>query len=145
MFQSTSIESQSLLSVTAHVRNRWPLFRDPVFAREAVECLYRIQIFNPFFLFGFVIMPDHCRFLLHVPDSGSLEHIMEMYKRAVTFGLDMGAVWQSRIEVRVPDCAEEVLRSIHHHPVRERLCNRPEDYKWSSASGRWDVMELGGW
>jgi REP element-mobilizing transposase RayT len=97
------------------------LFKDPVFAREAVECLYRIQMFNPFFLFGFVVMPDHCHFLLHVPEHGSISYIMQMYKRAVSFNVGMGSIWQTRFHLRVPDNAAEALKYIHLNPIRAGL------------------------
>ena len=32
-----------------------------------------------------------------------------------------------------------VLQYIHENPVKAGLCDRPEAYPWSSASGMWEI------
>jgi hypothetical protein len=51
-------------------------------------------------------------------------------------------VWQSRFHLELVQGCERVIHYIHNNPVREKLCCVPEEYPWSSASGRWDIHEL---
>lgn len=133
-----------LMLVTTNTVKRKSTFADPANAREAIESLYRIQYWNPFFLFGFVIMPDHCHFLLTVPEPNTISNLMFMYKRAVAFNIGK-PIWQKRFHVRIVNDGASALRYIHYNPVEARFCERPQDYRWSSASGRWDVLDLDPW
>jgi REP element-mobilizing transposase RayT len=127
--------------ITTCTADREPVFANPAYAREAVHSLYRVQCFNPFFLYAFVIMPDHCHFLLQVPEHGSISKIMYAYKRAVCFEVGR-AIWQSRFHIRFIQQPEKIMEYIHLNPVRRGLCIEPNHYKWSSASGRWDLSQL---
>ncbi len=120
-------------------RNRQKFFADNAAARIAVEALYTIQHFYPFFLHGFVIMPDHCHFLIRIPEYGSVSKMMGVYKRAVSFNVGRGPLWQSRFDCRMPDNIYATLDYIHGNPVTAGLCEIPEAYPWSSASGKWDI------
>jgi putative transposase len=143
MTQRHPDQSQRLMFVTTNIKDRIPLFRDSAYAREAVEALYRIQLWNPFFLFGFVIMPDHCHFLMNVPETSGISKVMHMYKRSVSFAFNRGPIWQARFNIMFPRKPWEALQYIHQNPVEAGLCERSEDYMWSSACGRWDVTRLG--
>ena len=141
MSQRHHTQNQHMMLVTTNTENRVDYFLRPPHAREAVECLYRIQHYNPFFLYAFVVMPDHCHFLLHVPEHGSVSRTMYMYKRAVSFAIGKPE-WQGRFHLVIPRSVERTIGYIHSNPVRAGLCKSPQDYAWSSASGRWDVAEL---
>jgi putative transposase len=142
MWQRHPIQNEHVMFITTNVQHKAPLFSDSPAAKIAVETLYSIQDHYPFFLYGFVIMPDHCHLLLQVPEHGSVSKMIGVYKRAVTFNLGQGPVWQSRFHLIIPSKAHSCLDYIHMNPVKAGLCEKPEDYPWSSASGRWDVMEL---
>ncbi len=132
--------------ITTNAKYRVPIFSDPAAARIATETLYDIQNFYPFFLYGFVIMPDHGHFLMRQPDGGSVSKTIGVYKRAVTFKIGRGPIWQRRYHVKI--CrgnSSEILHYIHHNPVKAGLCEKPEDYPWSSASGKWDVADIDWW
>jgi putative transposase len=141
MFQRHPVQNQRLMFVTTNAHRRRRVFADPACARQAVESLYRVQCFRPFLLHGFVVMPDHCHFLLWVPEKGSVSAILHAYKRAVAFEVGE-SIWQSRFHLRIIRNAERVLRYIHENPVKAALCRSSEEYPWSSASGRWDVSAL---
>ncbi|MBI1812793.1 transposase [Candidatus Peregrinibacteria bacterium] len=129
--------------ITTNTDQRKSVFRDPACARIAVETLYDIQGYYPFFLFGFVIMHDHTHFLMRIPEGGSISKTIGSYKRAVTFAIGRGPLWQSRFHLIIPKNPMAVLRYVHLNPVRAGFCNEPHEYPWSSASGKWDVMSLG--
>ncbi len=142
MFQRHPIQNGVPMFITTNTQNRRKVFANPAYAREAIDSLYRVQHFYPFLLFGFVIMPDHCHFLLKVPEPLSISTIMRVYKYGVTFNLGIGAFWQSRFHLLLPDDCWTILRHIHMNPVKAGLCATMEDYPWSSASGKWDISSL---
>lgn len=128
--------------VTIVTKDRRKIFANPAFAREAIESLYRVQERYPFLLYGFVIMPDHCHFLLQIPESGSLSVIMRAFKYGSAFNVGIGPIWQRGFHLRIPDDASTALNYIHQNPLKADLIERPEDYHWSSASNKWDVTDL---
>lgn len=129
-----------LLSTTT--KNRLPLFREPAYAREAVETLYRVQQLHPFLLFAFVVMPDHCHFLMNVPSPNSISTVMQQFKSGVSHNIGIGPIWQSRYHMRIPDSTEAAKRYIHANPVVAGLAKSENDYPWSSASDKWDITNL---
>ncbi len=142
MSQRRPVQNQQFIFVTTNTRDREPVFYDQACDREVVESLYRVQSFHPFFLYAFVIMPDHCHFLLTVPESGSISRIMYAFKRSVSFEIGR-PIWQSRFYAKIViDDIDRVIRYIHMNPVKKDLCDQPSDYPWSSASGRWDVSDV---
>lgn len=103
MTQRHPILNDVLMFVTTNTLARRPIFADPAYASEAIDCLYRLQTVHPFFLFGFVIMPDHCHFLLNVPAPYTIAKLMNAYKTGLTFDIGIGSLWQARYDLRVPD------------------------------------------
>lgn len=143
MFQRHLIQNDHLMLVTTNTYQRFPFFEEPSHAREAVECLYRVQSLYPFFLFGFVVMPDHCHFLLRVDSPGRISQIMNSFKSGLTFDTGIPKLWQSRFHIRIINrSGGKALEYIHMNPVKKSLCEKAQDYPWSSASGKWDVSEL---
>ena len=128
--------------ITTNVHHKKPIFLDAAYACEAVQALYRVQEHHPFDLYGFVIMPDHCHFLMTVPWPESISRIMKVYKMGLTFQLGIGAFWQSRFHMIIPKDGRGVLRYIHQNPVKAGLVKEAEKYPWSSASGKWKVSEF---
>ncbi len=122
---------------------RIAFFSDPAVAREAIETLYRVQQLHPFFLYGFVVMPDHVHILLRVPAPETIARVMNVYKSGLTFNTGIRKMWQRGYHVRIVHDATAALRYVHMNPVRKSLADIPEHYPWSSASGKWDVTEFG--
>lgn len=128
--------------VSAITRKRIPFFRNATIAREAIETLYRVQSLHLFLLFAFVIMPDHCHLLVHVPAPNSIAIVMKQFKAGVSHNVGLGSLWQPRYHVRLPGNTEAARTYIHMNPVAAGLVEASSDYPWSSASGRWDVTDL---
>lgn len=128
--------------VTTVTRDRVPFFADSANACEAVKCLYRVQKLHPFFLYGFVIMPDHCHFLMNVPSPGTVSHVMGCYKSGLTFDTGIPKLWQGRFHIRIVHNGIGALHYVHENPVQARLSKTAEEYPWSSASGAWTVDPL---
>jgi putative transposase len=142
MSQRRISQNNRLMFVTTCTKDRMPIFADDTHARTVIECLYFIQGMHPFFLYAFVIMPDHCHFLLHVPKGGSISKIMAQFKRSAAFAVGR-PIWQKRFYVKHISNPGRCIEYIHRNPVKGKICAKAEDYAWSSASGRWDVSELG--
>jgi hypothetical protein len=69
---------------------------------------------------------------------------MRVYKYGLTFNLGIGAFWQSRFFIAIPNNPLTVLKYIHENPVKAGLVGRAEAYPWSSASGKWKGTSLEG-
>jgi len=142
MSQRHPVQNDVKMLITTVTAKRVKIFADSCRAMEAIACLYRVQAIRPFFLYGFVIMPDHCHFLMKVPIPETVAQVMASFKSGVTFDLGLPKVWQSRFHLRVPDYPFQALRYIHSDPVRQGMVDDPRAYPWSSASGKWDVSPM---
>lgn len=93
-------------------------------------------------LLGYVLMPSHIHLVL-VIDGSRLSHFMRDFKKfisqkgALDLKLLQGGIWMPRFD-RVVITNEGILRTklnyIHFNPVKHGLVERPEDWKWSSAT-----------
>lgn len=138
------VQNEEVMFVTTNTFKRIPFFTKPSHAREAIECLYRVHAIRPFLLYGFVIMPDHCHFLLKVLSPNTISMLMNTYKSGLTFDIGLPKLWQPRFDLRIIETGiGNVLRYIHMNPVKKGMVDQPQDYPWSSASGKWDVTPLG--
>ncbi len=142
MSQRHPIQNEIAMFVTTNISNRRRLFEKETYAREAIDAIYRVQHLYPFFLFGFVIMPDHVHLLLRVMAPAGISGVIRAYKRAVSHAIGIGPIWQTRFYMKVPDNVGQTLNYIHQNPVRAGLCEESEQYPWSSASGKWDITEI---
>lgn len=142
MSQRRPIVNERIMFITTNIRQREPLFAHDPYAREAIEVFYRVQELHPFSIYGFVIMPNHCHFLVHVPVPLSISKIMNRFKMGVSHSLGLGAIWQPRYYVTFPNSPWVALRYTHQNPVKAGIVESAEDYPWSSASGKWDVVDL---
>ena len=142
MSQRHYIQNECLMLVTTVTANRLPLFRESANALEAVECLYRVQGLRPFFLYAFVVMPDHIHLLVEVPPPATISRIMNSYKSSIASGLGFRKIWQPRFHIREVNNRQAAVDYIHCNPCKKGLCLMPEEYLWSSASGKWDVSDL---
>ena len=143
MIQRHAIQNEKMMLVTTNTFNREPIFANDVYAREAIECLYRVKQLHPFFLYGFVIMPDHCHFLLYVPEPQAISKIMNSFKSGLIFDLGLRKrIWQPRFHIEIVEDPKVALNYIHNNPVKEDMVGSPKEYPWSSASGKWDVENL---
>ena len=142
MSQRHPVQHSYTMLITIVTKKRISIFEDDACAREAIETLYNIQDYYPCFLFAFVFMPDHCHLLLKIPEGGSISKFINVYKRAVTFNIQKGKIWQSRFHMRLPKNIYLAKNYIHLNPVKAGLCNHSSEYRWSSACGLWDVHDI---
>jgi len=112
-------------------------------ALERVRRSFRLHVY------GYVVMPEHVHLLLSEPEKDTLADALKSLKQGVSrrligdhplkpkTGLN-GApqhFWQKRyydFNIRNYQQSVEKLRYIHRNPVEAGLCERPEDWEWSS-------------
>lgn len=143
MTQRHFTEGEELLFITTNTLHRVPYFARPGYAKETIDTLYRVQELHPFFLYGFVIMPDHIHLLARFPSPYSVSRFMSVYKSGLTFNIGIPKLWQSRYFLTSPNRPWCTLQYIYMNPVKAGLVEHPHEYPWSSASGKWDVSQLG--
>ena len=112
---------------------------DPILAREVFERdLERVRQWYGCYVTGYVIMPEHVHLLISEPERCQLSVAIQMLKQITSRELRPSGLrrfWQVRY-YDFPVWSEakriEKLRYIHRNPVKRGLCERPEDWKWSS-------------
>ncbi len=114
------------------------LFRNERWARLLIDTLYRYRG-SAYLLHEFVIMPNHIHVL--ITPTTSLEKAVQFIKGSLSYRAkkELGSnmeIWQkgfSDHRIRdASDYAKHVLY-IHQNPVRERFCERPIEFPYSSA------------
>jgi len=100
-------------------------------ALERVRRSYRLYVY------GYVVMPEHVHLLLSEPPQDTLADALTSLKQGVSRRLigDADHFSQKRyydFNIRNYPQFVEKLRYIHRNPVKLGLCERPEDWEWSS-------------
>jgi putative transposase len=128
--------SHGTFFVTSRTYNRRRLFQKEANAQLFLETLQHYRREGRYKLHAFVVMPDHIH-LLVTPQDLALERVMQLIKGGFSRRLASKLpLWQRGFtDHRIRD-REDFLKHrayIHDNPVRGRLCQRPEDYPYSSA------------
>lgn len=123
--------------VTTATAQRRRLFQRHATAELFVETLQHYRREGHYKLHAFVVMPDHIHLLL-TPQEITLERAMMLIKGGFSRRLTASfPVWQRGFtDHRIRDRDDLLTHRdyIHHNPVRARLCQRPEDFPFSSAA-----------
>jgi putative transposase len=102
-------------------------------------------------VYGYVVMPEHIHLLVSEPQRGTLADALKSLKQGISRRLiaDAEHFWQKRyydFNIRNHPQFLEKLRYIHRNPVKRGLCERPEDWEWSSfrhyATGCEGLIEI---
>ncbi len=100
----------------------------------------------------YCLMGNHYHLLLETP-LGNLSQIMRHINGAYTTYYNIkrqrtGHLFQGRYKAIVVDADEyagELSRYIHLNPVRAKIVNKPEEYKWSSYRSYLDMEKPAKW
>lgn len=113
-------------------------YLDNDFARITFEkTLEQLRKRHQFYLFGYVLMPEHVHLLLSEPKMESLSTTLSVLKATTAKKLkgDLKQFWQIRyydFNVLTDKKHIEKLRYLHRNPVERGLVNKPEHWPWSS-------------
>jgi putative transposase len=111
------------------------------------EALEKLRCRHGFFLFGYVLMPEHVHLLLGEPKLHSHVITMSVLKGETSKLLkgDRPQFWQTRyydFNVFTQKKFAEKIDYIHSNPVARGLVEKPEDWPWSSFR-HWSTGEPG--
>jgi len=122
--------------VTSATHNRRRLFQVEANASLLLETLQHYRREGYYKLYDFVVMPDHVHLLL-TPQAITLERAVGLIKGGFSHRLALKfPVWQRGFtDRRIRDREEFEAKRLYirENPVVERLVERAEDYRFSSA------------
>jgi len=130
--------------VTSNSAERKPFFRHGRWAKLFLETMYGYRP-ERYLLHAFALMPDH--FHLLITPSASLELAIQCLKGGFSFRAKRDFKWIGGIWVtgysdhRIRDDEDfEIHRAyIANNPVKAGLVEYPEQYRYSSANGSFEV------
>ncbi len=123
--------------ITFSCYRRLPYLNDDHSRATFEETVERVRKSHDFFLYGYVLMPEHVHLLMSEP---------KRYPLAITLGVIKGETskllkgerkqfWQIRYHdfnvFTVPKHREK-LKYLHRNPVKRGLVEEPEHWPWSS-------------
>ena len=102
-----------------------------------------------FFVFGYVVMPEHIHLLVSEPKHETLGKAIQALKTSISKQSRQKPFWLPRyydFNVHSEDKRVEKLRYMHRNPVVRGLITHPEDWIWSSfqhfLTGEAGVVEI---
>ncbi|HTR27461.1 MAG TPA: transposase [Terriglobales bacterium] len=126
--------------ITSQTAQRKTIFQVHKTAELFIEALLHYRAQQKYLLHEFVVIPDHFHLLITPSPQISLERAAQFIKGGFSFRLKSSfPVWQpSFTNHRIRDARdfEQHRDYIYMNPVRARLVERPEDYPFSSATGK---------
>jgi putative transposase len=113
-------------------------------AEILIEALFHYRDRKAYALHEFVVMPDHLHLLLTPSSSTSLEKSMQLIKGGSSYRIRKARkqkmeIWQVGFHdwtIRHSTDWQNKVEYIHTNPVRAKLVQKPEDWPYSSASGK---------
>ncbi|RYG65331.1 transposase [bacterium] len=93
-------------------------------------------------VYAYVVMPNHVHLLFQPAETSDLGGLLRNLKgftaRAINNALNRsGPFWAKDYYdrfIRTPEHFVDCREYIHMNPVKAKLCSRPEEWLWSSAS-----------
>jgi putative transposase len=129
--------------ITTVTADRRRLFQTDANANLLLQLLNEDRTKGRYQLHAFVLMPDHLHLLLTPAPDVSIEKAIQFIKGGFSFRLKSKMpVWEKSFTLRRiedPRDYESHRDYIHSNPVRAHLCERPEEFPWSSANPRFTV------
>jgi putative transposase len=135
------------LTFSCHARQ--PYFNDAE-SRDLFErALEQTRRRYVFFVFGYVVMPEHIHLLVSEPKRGTLGKAIQALKTSISKQSKQSPFWLTRyydFNVQGGDKRVEKLRYMHRNPVVRGLVTGPEEWRWSSfrhhLTGEAGVVEI---
>jgi len=130
--------------VTSSTWGRRALFRNERWAKLLIKTLFHYRG-SAYLVHEFIVMPDHIHILL--TPLTSLEKSVQFIKGGFSYGVKKELesnmeVWQkgfSDHRIRDPHDYALHVSYIHSNPVKERFCEKPEEFPYSSAHSGFEL------
>jgi len=137
--------------VTFSCYHRLPYLDNDQARTVFLDTLERTRQKHQFYVFGYVLMPEHVHLLLSEPPKTSFSGILRALKTQTSKQLkgDRPRIWQLNyydFNVFTQPKFVEKLQYMHRNPVERGLVEKPEDWPWSSyrhwLSGERGTVEI---
>jgi|SRR5665213_126545 len=138
--------------VTTDTWQKHPLFINAILANIVVEQIISCRERGFYSLHAFVLMPDHLHVLLTPGEATTVERAMQMIKGGSAFRIGKEKpqsfpIWHTGFHDRWMRDEQEYRGSkkyIERNPVEAKLVGVPEEYEYSSTSGKYmlDVSQF---
>ena len=133
--------------VTTKASQNCALFRVTEIAELLVQTLQRYRDRGEYLLHEFVVMPDHLHLLITPSSTNSLEKVMQFIKGGSCYrvGQHRGQkmdLWHAGFhDWTIRDAPDWKAKAeyIWQNPVKAGLVERPEDWPYSSAAGKFTL------
>ena len=130
-------DSGSYHFLTFSCYQRLPYLDDDVIRAAFEDRLEWLRQRHEFYVFGYVLMPEHVHLLISEPNQYKLATTMNVLKAEVSKQVKGGRkqFWQTRyydFNVLTQTKHVEKLRYMHRNPVKRGLVTEPQDWPWSS-------------
>ena len=133
--------------VTSQTWERRPLFRNERWSALLIDTLYHYRG-TAYLLHEFVVMPDHIHVIL--TPLTSLEEAVQFIKGGFSYRAkkELGSnmeIWQkgfSDHRIRHANDYRLQVGYVRQNPIRQHLCERPEEYLYSSANSKFQLDEV---
>jgi putative transposase len=130
--------------VTSSTWERCALFQAEPWAKLLIDTLDHYRL-SAYLLHEFVVLPDHFHALI-TPQT-SLEKAVQFIKGGFSYRAkkELGSnmeVWQKGFQDhRIRDANDYAVHVsyIHNNPVKERFCERPDEFPYSSAHAGFEL------
>jgi putative transposase len=130
--------------ITTKCWQRRSLFQVSEVAEVMISTLFDYRDSRAYLLHEFVIMPDHVHLILTPNSETSLEKAVQLIKGGSSHRIhkergNRMEIWQVGFHdwtIRDLDDWKAKANYIHMNPVKARLCERAEDWPYSSVNGR---------
>ena len=112
-----------------------------------IDVLLKNAEWGRFSLHAFVVMRDHIHVLLTLTEDVSVERAAQYIKGGFSFRAKkelgyLSDIWQPGFSEDCVSTAEQFIATreyVHMNPVRKGMCFKPEEFPYSSASGKFPV------
>lgn len=129
--------------ITTTTAQRKTIFQVTKTAELFIDVLFHYRLERKYLLHEFVVMPDHFHALITPAFRISLERVVQFIKGGFSFRLKSRfPVWQSSFtnhRIRDNEDFEAHREYIWTNPARAGLARRPDEYLFSSASGKYSL------
>lgn len=123
------------------------VFQVPENAEVLIEALFHYRDRNSYLLHEFVVMPEHLHLMLTPSPTTSLEKVVQFIKGGSSYRIRKARnqkmeIWQVGFhDWTLRDAADwQTMREyIHTNPVRAKLVQKPEDWPYSSTTGKFTL------
>ena len=132
--------SQSYYHIIARGNNRLEIFKVKNDFQYYLDLISRYKPNHPFDLFHYCLMPNHIHFLIKTNKASDFSNFMKrmnlayFYHYKTLYGW-VGHLWQDRFRSQLVGKDEYFIQCgkyIELNPIRAKLVQKPEDYRWSS-------------